>query len=546
MKRQLFQNIITETERKEKTIKLLNNMKRDIWQSINKPLNLDEIFPSEVKSIKKSMNNAFMEHISTSILMIGAPDSGLNIILDSILAEYDELITKKNGAYTAGCVNGSYNTLSIAKVNGYINSLDSDAIKSLADQFLIRSSTDNRHFNLAIEDLELHFRQCRINKIPAIVILEEIDLFAERDKQVLIYTLLDLMHKRDLLFIVIGLTSCANIRLLLEKRIISRLNASFVYMSSCKLENLVKLLVGRLVEPLLDLLTNAASAENSVGTDDDDDVYIDDKTISRIEYIKLFIDKILDIFGEGGNEILVTKYRAFCTNSEEFRVTNSQNSSSNKVPKIKDVNWGNSKSNKGTIRTLLTNYIDWGYTYNFFVNITSTVCSKLSYQLPYFTNEMFEKVLVNSHPLTLKEVLSWLSVIDLTTLIAVYRLTVYQDNKYDITINNIMVEYNKLTTHGLNTTSNTSVTHADVTPNDLIKSVLILESLQLLHVVNSKRTVTSGSIVQLLCPLDEFKQVFLPEISSQYSHLERSQPFIQIKEKLKRAIKYPEISDIKD
>jgi len=246
-RKQLFPNITTETERKEQTFKLLNKMKGNMWKSLNKPLNLDEIFPLEVKNIKKSMNNAFKEHNSTSILMIGAPDSGLNIILDSILAEYDALITTKHGDSTASHFNGSYDTLSIARVNGCINSLDSDAIKSLADQFLIRSSTDNRHFNLAIEDLELHFRQCRINKIPAIVILEEIDLFAERDKQVLIYTLLDLMHKRDLLFVVIGLTSCANIRLLLEKRIISRLNASFVYMSSCKIENLNKLLVGRLI-----------------------------------------------------------------------------------------------------------------------------------------------------------------------------------------------------------------------------------------------------------------------------------------------------------
>jgi hypothetical protein len=66
------------------------------------------------------------------------------------------------------------------------------------------------------------------------------------------------------------------------------------------------------------------------------------------------------------------------------------------------------------------------------------------------------------------------------------------------------------------------------------------------NIVNSKKTVTSGSIVQLLCPLDEFKQIFLPEISSQHSYLERPQPFIQIKEKLKRAIKYPELSEIKN
>ena len=55
MKRQqLFPNIITETERKEQTFKLLNKMKGNMWKSLNKPLNLDEIFPLEVKNIKKS------------------------------------------------------------------------------------------------------------------------------------------------------------------------------------------------------------------------------------------------------------------------------------------------------------------------------------------------------------------------------------------------------------------------------------------------------------------------------------------------------------
>ena len=47
-----------------------------------------------------------------------------------------------------------------------------------------------------------HPQQCRRNSQPAVIIVEEIQEFLRRDKQVLIYTLLDLMHKEDLLFVV--------------------------------------------------------------------------------------------------------------------------------------------------------------------------------------------------------------------------------------------------------------------------------------------------------------------------------------------------------
>lgn len=45
-------------------------------------------------------------------------------------------------------------------------------------------------------------QQCRFDSQPAVIIVEELQEFSKREKQVLIYTLLDLMHREDLLFVV--------------------------------------------------------------------------------------------------------------------------------------------------------------------------------------------------------------------------------------------------------------------------------------------------------------------------------------------------------
>ena len=48
-------------------------------------------------------------------------------------------------------------------------------------------------------------QQCRFDCQPAVIIVEELQEFSKREKQVLIYTLLDLMHREDLLFVVSSL-----------------------------------------------------------------------------------------------------------------------------------------------------------------------------------------------------------------------------------------------------------------------------------------------------------------------------------------------------
>jgi len=175
-----------------------------MWGSLTRPLD-SEYLKKEEHQIRKCLNSAFVEHVSSSIIIIGPPGGSKKQLLDRIVGSFVNNDSK----------NANTKEVSIARVNGFLCQQDNVAIKLLADQFLVRSATENRHFNLAVEDLETHFRQCKINKTPAIIVLEEIDLFAVRDKQILIYTLLDLMHKRDLLFVVVGLTASAHIHQLL-------------------------------------------------------------------------------------------------------------------------------------------------------------------------------------------------------------------------------------------------------------------------------------------------------------------------------------------
>lgn len=74
-------------------------------------------------------------------------------------------------------------------------------------------------------------QQRRLAGLPAIIVIENIDEFAKRDKQTLIYTLLDLMHKPDMFITLVCTSHCFNLHMMLEKRVMSRLNAQFVFIT---------------------------------------------------------------------------------------------------------------------------------------------------------------------------------------------------------------------------------------------------------------------------------------------------------------------------
>eukprot|EP01035_Chromulina_nebulosa_P020640 gene20640-26759_t len=109
---------------------------------------------------------------------------------------------------------------------------------------LVRS---NRNHLLALDDLTKHFEQCRLNNCPAVIVLYDLHSFASTKKQTLIYTLLDLMHKKELFFIIIGTSSCAFLDSLLEKRIISRLNAQHIFIPTTTTIDIINELSHRLV-----------------------------------------------------------------------------------------------------------------------------------------------------------------------------------------------------------------------------------------------------------------------------------------------------------
>jgi len=88
------------------------------------------------------------------------------------------------------------------KVYGSLHGNDQDAILDAVDQLYSLRAEHRRDGSVAIEDLENLFRQCKLDGILAILVMEDIHVFAARTRQTLLYTLLDLMHRKDCLFVV--------------------------------------------------------------------------------------------------------------------------------------------------------------------------------------------------------------------------------------------------------------------------------------------------------------------------------------------------------
>lgn len=147
--------------------------------------------------VRKAFDMAFQYRLSTSLIMIGSsPNEALNLV-KSTLASYCSEVFQTTGLGNRYDKDKNYT----AKINGSLHSNDLEALADLANQFLVRSDREGLT-SLAVDDLEDHFRQCRLDGVPAIIVIEDFHVFTKRKRQTLIYTLLDLMHKKDLLFTV--------------------------------------------------------------------------------------------------------------------------------------------------------------------------------------------------------------------------------------------------------------------------------------------------------------------------------------------------------
>jgi len=324
--------------------------------------------------LRSRMDIAFTEKMSTSMIVVGPVGSGKKRLVESVLATY------RADKGRAGGDKNSHVGIPVARVKGLVCTSDHQALCSIADQFLLRSGIGmEKHINIVLEDLESHFRQCMIDGHPAVVLLEDMHIFAGRDKQVLIYTLLDFMHKQDLLFVVIGLTPCAHLNSLLEKRVLSRLNAQFVYVPPVSGSDVLDELSRRLML--------AADAEADVDADGSDAGSVQ----GFAEYRTQFNARLEAMLGakQGGS---------------------SSSSSSS------------SSGGGGGVPALAARYTEWGRGISHFLRAAQLAVSLLGSASPFLSAEGFESALHSQEPPGLAERLSGLPMLELLLFCAVARL----------------------------------------------------------------------------------------------------------------------------
>jgi hypothetical protein len=328
--------------------------------------------------LRSRMDIAFTEKMSTSMIVVGPVGSGKKRLVESVLATY------RADKGRAGGDKNSHVGIPVARVKGLVCTSDHQALCSIADQFLLRSGIGmEKHINIVLEDLESHFRQCMIDGHPAVVLLEDMHIFAGRDKQVLIYTLLDFMHKQDLLFVVIGLTPCAHLNSLLEKRVLSRLNAQFVYVPPVSGSDVLAELSRRLTLP--------ADAEADANVDGNADSSEAGKVQGFAEYRAQFNARLKAMLSaqQGGS---------------------SRGSSSN------------NGSGGGGVPALAARYTEWGRGISHFLRAAQLAVSLLSAASPFLSAEDFESALHSQEPPGLAERLGGLPMLELLLFCAVARL----------------------------------------------------------------------------------------------------------------------------
>lgn len=175
------------------------------------------------QKIARFVDISFKSLLSTSVIVVDNSSSQALSLVESIVSDrhyecaqsYDyyggqQLASKSNSRHNSA--EPARTQRCVARIKGSVTPNDHDAIIGIADQFLLGKRVRS-NLNSALEDLEEHFQQCCIDRIPAVIIIEDFHIFATKRRQMLIYTLLDLMQKRDMLFTVSQRVMCTLLNL---------------------------------------------------------------------------------------------------------------------------------------------------------------------------------------------------------------------------------------------------------------------------------------------------------------------------------------------
>ena len=309
------------------------SFKRQLLSQLRGTPGDDSLYPDQEKLVIDRLNQIRQ---STSLIIIGnenRSDFIKRTLLNSNLSTSDTILLDGKS-----CIN------------------DSHALLQIADYFLIRNY-DQKNSNIILEDLESYFKQRKIENNPAIIIIDYIEEFTKKDKQVLLYTLLDFIHKSEMFFILIVMSPCYNLHTTMEKRVISRLNSTNIYLNSPNAIDICKMLSIRL----------------TIGQNYDPD----DKIVSSI-YKEEYNKSVYNLFGSYTTTDTTNNNTNSSTNNSSTNKGNNDNNNNNTNSSSKN-NYDNDTNNnsssrsgsdrsepyfkKGALYRLIECYVNWGYSY---------------------------------------------------------------------------------------------------------------------------------------------------------------------------------------
>lgn len=160
--------------------------------SNNRHNNMVAHLHEEYDKIKRRLDDAFVLKLNSAAILIGNSMSVMNALIQSVLRSYEDR------SYIEAKGTSCY----VVKVHGSLHSSDQDAIIYARDRLYSLRAEHPRDGTVAIDDLESRFRQCKTDGTPAVLVVEDIHVFAAHTRQTFLYTLLDLMHNKDCLFVV--------------------------------------------------------------------------------------------------------------------------------------------------------------------------------------------------------------------------------------------------------------------------------------------------------------------------------------------------------
>lgn len=155
--------------------------------------------PTFVKDLQEKLCQSLLNKQSSSMILIGDQYEARRIILSNL----QFIVSTSNFSLTPLDIQQH-----IILIDGETIHSDQEAFLTLSNQCLLRqqslfSSNNDKNIAALLEDLEGAFHQSRINDFPTIIIIDSFHTFTRYKRQTFIYTLLDYIHKSELLFMVI-------------------------------------------------------------------------------------------------------------------------------------------------------------------------------------------------------------------------------------------------------------------------------------------------------------------------------------------------------